>query len=157
MSWRDDDQDFFSDVAGGKTTEQLPGPCEMCTTTCLRCAMPLHQHTQAGLIECAWRGYPCEVCGQPPHPDNAEGRCARYQNVYDTDRERQLRAITPWSRDAAGPFYVYRHCSHRHHGRPEANPESKIHDINWPKPTRRDENDLQRIAAEQVAQARAAR
>ena len=74
---------------------------------CRKCRMPLSLHTQLGAIECAWRGQPCGTCGQPPHPDGAEGRCARYAAEDDTDPDRSLRAITAWRRDA-DPDSLYR-------------------------------------------------
>jgi hypothetical protein len=120
MGWRTDNDEFFDQVSRGEERDPDTGPCPLCAIRCLRCGVPMHQHTQAGLIECAWRGYPCVNCGHPPHPDNAPNRCERYTHQADTLRERELRLLTAWKRDARGPFYTYRHCSKHHHGKPEA-------------------------------------
>jgi hypothetical protein len=67
---------------------------------CPRCSVPLDRHTEAGLIECAWRGFPCVNCRQPPHPDYAPNRCDRYTHPADSEQDREIRARTPWRRDA---------------------------------------------------------
>jgi hypothetical protein len=153
MSWRDDNQQFFDEMSEGKVRPADNGPCELCARFCPRCNIPVHQHTQAGLIECAWRGYPCLNCGQPPHPDYAPGRCDRYTHPADTLAGREIRGRTPWRRDARGPFYVWRHCNHRRHDRPETEDPRRVYEIKWPEPYRppRSDDELQRMAAEQAA------
>ncbi len=74
---------------------------------CRKCQHPLDWHTAEGIIECAWRGYPCVTCGWPPHPDGAPDRCARYEHPEDTAEDRQVRQFTPWHRDA-DPDTFYR-------------------------------------------------
>ncbi len=74
---------------------------------CRKCMAPMDLHTEAGIIECAWRGPACGGCGQPPHPDHAPGRCARYTQLYDTQADRDIRLRTPWHRDA-DPDTFYR-------------------------------------------------
>lgn len=77
---------------------------------CVRCLVPLHRHTEAGIIECAWRGGPCVNCGNPPHPDNAPARCARYDHPADTAAARVIRARTSWHRMAdPDTFYEFIH------------------------------------------------
>lgn len=77
------------------------------TGPCPKCRVPLPLHTQLGIIECAWRCQPCLTCGHPPHPDGAAGRCARYEHPSDTQRDRDLRGLTAWRRDA-DPDLFYR-------------------------------------------------
>ena len=67
---------------------------------CPRCHVPMDRHTEAGATECAWRGGPCQNCGQPPHPDYEPTRCDQYSNPGDTLAERQIRLVTPWRRMA---------------------------------------------------------
>lgn len=67
---------------------------------CPKCLVRLDRHTRAGLVECAWRGHACQNCANPPHPDGAPGRCARYTHPEDTDTARGLRAVTPWRRNS---------------------------------------------------------
>jgi hypothetical protein len=128
MSWRDDNEEFFSQLEKDAVPASRKAPCELCTRVCRRCLIPVHQHTQAGLTECAWRGHACTVCGHPPHPDNAPDRCMRYTSPDDTPEDRGRRLMSSSHRDAAGPFYTYRHCSRRH-GRPEDNPAPVIYEI----------------------------
>lgn len=130
MGWRDDDQEFFNQVQDREIAPPKPGECRLCDKRCGKCGVTEHQHTQAGRIECAWRGRPCVTCGCPPHPDNIDtddsrtphtpiaAFCARYSHPADTLADRELRRSTAWHRDIAGPFYTFRHCSHIH-GKPE--------------------------------------
>lgn len=67
---------------------------------CRKCRVPMHLHTEAGAVECAWRGQPCTGCGFPPHPDYAPGRCDRYSHPDDTQADRYVRDLTRWHRDA---------------------------------------------------------
>lgn len=72
---------------------------------CLKCEIRLDWHTEAGRTECAWRGYACTGCGQPPHPDWAAGRCARYIHPLDTVEDRAIRQATAWHRDNTADCY----------------------------------------------------
>ena len=63
---------------------------------CPKCMVRLDWHTQDGLTECAWRGPKCLTCGEPPHPDHAPGRCARYTHPLDTEADRYLRSVSAW-------------------------------------------------------------
>lgn len=73
---------------------------------CSKCLVPLDLHTEAGIIECAWRGMPCAVCGNAPHPELARD-CAMYISYTDSDADRQIRSRTAWHRDA-DPDTFYR-------------------------------------------------
>jgi hypothetical protein len=77
------------------------------SSACRKCAMPLDWHTEAGLIECAWRGKPCYGCGMPPHPDYAPARCDRYEHPEDTLADRDVRLRTAWRRPDAHPDTFY--------------------------------------------------
>jgi len=74
---------------------------------CPKCQYAIDRHTQAGMIECAWRGPACKTCQNPPHPDRAPDRCQRYDHPSDTDQARGLRALSAWHRDA-DPDTFYR-------------------------------------------------
>ena len=99
---------------------------------CDQCGIPRAHHTDAGRVECAWRGQPCTTCGKPPHPDWHIGRgadyhhpsdadipaarrnlmpgperCERYAHPDDTPERRAIRESTPWRRMAdPGTFYL---------------------------------------------------
>lgn len=81
------------------------------TRPCPKCRVGLHLHTEAGIVECAWRGRPCSGCGFPPHPDGAPGRCTSYSSDEDTAAGRELRSRTAWHR-SADPDSFYRRGSH---------------------------------------------
>ena len=85
---------------------------------CPKCQVRLDLHTQAGMVECAWRGCPCTNCGCPPHPDSTRAArsltlntpsaefCRRYEHPDDSEQDRGVRALTDWHRDAdPGTFY----------------------------------------------------
>jgi Zinc knuckle len=75
---------------------------------CPKCLVRLDRHTEAGILECAWRGPRCTTCNRPPHPDGAPGRCARYTHSGDTEADQYIRRNMPWHR-SADPDSFYRH------------------------------------------------
>ena len=89
---------------------------------CPKCSVALDLHTEAGIIECAWRGYPCTACGCPPHPDMIDTDksltlatvpavcCLRYTHPLDTQADQAIRLRTAWHRNA-DPDTFYRRRS----------------------------------------------
>jgi len=115
--------------------------------SCPKCTVRLDKHTQAGLIECAWHGHPCTACGNPPHPDYAAGRCDRYAHPSDTAEARHLRSITPWHRNSDPDTW---------HTVPGLDSPAPVY-TGAPASPPKDPGRHRALAAEQVAEARAAR
>jgi ferredoxin len=119
----DGDESYWHSVeTDGQPPPADPNMCDLCAKVCPRCMIPVHQHTQRGMIACAWR-----ALGRPD----------------DTLAESELRRTNPLpghepsTLDGAedpDPCYLWRHCNHRRNGRPLTGDPRRAVEVRWPDP-----------------------